>query len=68
MLARKGKESYRLEVVTSLLETSYVIVFQQNKEAERLLFNIKKKYLFFENISKIQKSAASTNGETEMVL
>ena len=40
----------------------YVIAFQQNKEAERLLLT-KKEVLFFEN-KKNQISAASTNGET----
>ena len=39
----------------------YVIVFQQNKETERLLLT---KTAFFWKIKKIQISAASTNDET----
>ena len=50
MLTRKGKESYRLEVVKSLLDFVYIIVFQQNKEAERLLLT--KKVLFFRKCKK----------------
>ena len=55
MLTRKEKESYRLDVVKSLLDFVYVIVFQQNKEAERLLLT-KKKYFFFENIKKFKRA------------